>query len=228
MNCSRRALLWLCSGLPLSGAGFRTDKEFSTWSDEEIDALLTDSPWAKRISAKIQHTDSRRGGMELPGGIGIGMPGGRVGPGETEGRRPGLDRPTLLLRWCSALPIQLALVAKRYGADAPNHRPQSVPPTYTLELLGLPQRHAMRDDDLIREGLRATTALCRKGKYDLSAESVELVPVEGQLNLVFRFSKYDAIRREDKEVTFTTALGTLKISCRFKLKNMTYQGKLCL
>ncbi len=226
--------------MPLSGAGFWKNRDFSTWTEEEIDTLLTDSPWAKQFSPKIEHTGSQRRGMELPGGIGIGMPGGGGrqgrgtgmppggGRGEAGGRKAGMDSPTLLLRWCSALPIRLALAAKRYGAEAPNHRPQPELPTYTLELLGLPERHAMRGDDLIREELRATTALSRKGKHDLSAESVALVPAEGQLNLVFRFPKYDAIRPEDKEVTFTTALGNLKISRRFKLKAMNYQGKLRL
>ncbi len=138
---TRRNVLRFAAGLPVACAGLPAwafaSKEFweakpaSEWTSDEIDRMLTKSPWAKDASVMSSGQGlgngsgrSRGGGIGFPGGGGgIGFPGGGVGfPGGGGGRQGGGypgnggggndgggERLTATVRWESALPIQEAL-----------------------------------------------------------------------------------------------------------------------
>ena len=41
--------VWLLAGAALVAADFWEEKDFTTWSDKEVEKMLTDSPWAKQV-----------------------------------------------------------------------------------------------------------------------------------------------------------------------------------
>ena len=154
---SRRNLLMLVGGglaawrpLHATTSGFWNKKKPEDWSSEEIDALITKSPWAKEASAQGaapegygSQTGSPNGGG-YPGGGGMGMPrigipgiggmggggGGRRMGGNQGGR--GQQRGTSYkgtVRWESAKPVLDALKTPLPDAFA-NH--------YVIAVIGFP------------------------------------------------------------------------------------------
>lgn len=142
---TRRAFLCALTASPLLAKGFWEKHPFPEWSEEEIDKMLTDSPWARSFSTRFRLEDPRSrdqfdlmsarfGDVNLPPGIGLptggmgipggGWPGGGTGGGQYPGSSPGAGRPTgqtvlteayLTMRWSSALPIKQALVLDELG-----------------------------------------------------------------------------------------------------------------
>lgn len=126
--------------LLLFASDFWKSKDASVWTDEEINKMLSDSPWAKAKTVQPQQQQTqrrgmgRRGGFGFPGGgLGGGYPGGGGGypgggggyPGGGGGNYPGggnsgdpsQNEPmNLTIRWASAAPIQQALM--RQGGSA--------------------------------------------------------------------------------------------------------------
>ncbi len=159
---TRRNVLRLAAGFPVvslarpawafSSKEFWEAKSASEWSADEIDRMLTKSPWAKDASVMSNRPGfgnggsgrSRGGGVGFPGGGGgIGFPGGGVGfpgggrqgggyPGGGGNDGGGRERLTATVRWESALPIQEAL---RIGAsdEKPNADFEKY---YVLALIG--------------------------------------------------------------------------------------------
>src|SRR5579872_1697085 len=112
------------------------NKDYTQWTDDEINKVLTDSPWAKELTVGQQRSGypgrgggmgRRGGGFGLPGGGGYpgagggypggggGYPGGGGGGGYPNGGGSGQAPMNITLRWDSALPVQQAL--KRQGAS---------------------------------------------------------------------------------------------------------------
>jgi hypothetical protein len=144
--------LLIAAGLLMAGEAWNT-KDPAQWSSEEIDRILTNSPWAK--SSKVAFDGARsgqtdrgggsgrtRGGIGLPGGIGF--PGGGIGlPGGGSSRRnpypgggpSGAPQSSVLVRWESALPVQQAL--ERLGDKTPGAE-KSPDKRYVITVFGLP------------------------------------------------------------------------------------------
>ena len=135
---SRRSALMLAAAglldwnrLYASAPDFWNKKPPSEWTPEEIDRLLTKSPWARQVTAQYAAGGEREAGRGAPngggypgggypggsgggqrggigiGGIGIGMPRGRGGTGGGRGgeRRTTTSSYTGTVRWESARPI---------------------------------------------------------------------------------------------------------------------------
>jgi len=117
-------------------------KDPSTWSQDEIHKLMHDSPWARVGKVSLENNMSgmnrgggqypggqypndpndpnsggypgggRRGGIYMPGGIGLPFPGGGGGMGRGGGRGGNRRQPpitsTAVVRWDSALPLRQA------------------------------------------------------------------------------------------------------------------------
>jgi hypothetical protein len=112
-------LVWL----PMAGAAEPwAHKAPEHWTSEDVQHILTDSPWAKQGSANfpqiLEHDESPGSAQADPTAAGVGsragmpLPGGQVGRWDGGvGRDPG-RLPTLpvLVRWDSALPVRQALV----------------------------------------------------------------------------------------------------------------------
>lgn len=165
MNSSRFLQIGLaglaCAVMLFAADSWKT-KDYTTWTDDEVSKVLSDSPWAKGKTVQPQQSQTgqrgmgrRGGGFGFPGG-GIGFPGGGGGgypggggggyPQGGGGRYPGgnsgdpsQNEPmNLTIRWESALPIQHALT--RQGASVSEELKAAADATekyYVIEVLGL-------------------------------------------------------------------------------------------
>lgn len=71
------ALTLLCGAALLLAANSWDSKAYTQWSGEDVNRILTNSPWAKKAAVSLEDAPGGggRGGMGLPG-IGPGLPGG--------------------------------------------------------------------------------------------------------------------------------------------------------
>ena len=159
---TRRDVLRFAAGLPVAwralpawafaSKDFWEAKPAGDWTSDEIDRMLTKSPWAKDASVMSSEQGLGNGSGRSRGGGGIGFPGGGGGigfpsggvgfPGGGGGRQGGgypgagndggRERLTATVRWESALPIQEAL---RIGAgdEKPN---EDFEKYYVIALIG--------------------------------------------------------------------------------------------
>ena len=201
----------LLAGAVLAAADFWEETEFTAWSDKDVEQMMNDSPWAKRLTVRFPRTprESR---------------GGRFG-----GFRPGTSTPQtrLVIQWQSAQPIRQAMVRGRIeqggtvDPEAQAFLDQSSP-GYVVVVTGLPGQFGR----LTPEALMAEARLERKGKSPI-------VPVQAQpqragrgVAIVYIFPKDDAIVLEDKEVEFITKVGDVTIKKKFTLEDMVFNDQL--
>ncbi len=135
-----------------SSSEFWRDKGYTQWTSDEVDKMLSDSPWAQSAKATAQQQQGmnrgmgRRGGM---GGGGMGIPGmGGGGMGRGGGSYPsgGSSIPdvTATIRWQSALPVREALLRQQFGVTKPDDAQVAASLTapvnnYIIAVLGLPE-----------------------------------------------------------------------------------------
>jgi len=235
MLFSRRELLGKLAGLgvtlaipgslPAWGAApaeFWNTKQPADWTPEEIDEMITRSPWAKP------------GSISFTGGVG-----GAVAPRMTRygnvraGRGTQTSGPPIgdvkqdfraIVRWDSSLPIR----------DALKIRPSSaIEKFYVLAVSGdLPMIGRRNDDDPAAddrtvEMLKQYSKLERKGD-PIYLEDALTTPTNypGGPATLFYFSRGDSILPGDKQVTFSTKFGPYEVKAKFTLKEMVYRGKL--
>jgi hypothetical protein len=174
LGLSRRGLLMLAGGaaaqsrlrLYAGGSDFWNKKEPAEWSSDEIDRLVTKSPWAKEVNAASSAVSRPYsgnsgsdpgvgggggypgGGGGYPGGGGMGYPGGggmggRGGGGGGRRGGEGSDMPLAYratVRWESAKPVQEALKTPL---------PEGLAGAYVISVSGVPvlaQGHQHSDD----------------------------------------------------------------------------------
>jgi hypothetical protein len=227
---TRRSLLLMAACSPLIGSGgdFWNKKAPSEWSQEEIDTLITHSPWAHEVTASAGEGGGHGprmggGGIGFPGG-GIGFPGGGgMGGGRGHGGHggggqggEGGQQAKGVVRWESAQPIRDALKSSPPEEFA-NH--------YVISVNGFPLRSHGEDSDEI-DRLKSFTSLQPKGKAVAQPGVVRQQQTAGVgVSLLFGFDKdVLALGPNDKEVDFATQLGHLTIKTKFNLKEMVYRG----
>lgn len=222
---TRREALWIAAGLPLFSAPkeFWTEKDPGQWTPEEIQQLLTQSPWARPAAVSFTNT---AGALNLPGFGRYGA--GRTNPG-TPVPRPGsatgdaaknASTPLAfqaLIRWESARPIRLA--EKSAAFDTAEF--------YVISATGDVPSSANANEDLEareqrREMLQEFTRLERKGDPAIYLDRVESIPT----GIRFYFSRLEPIKESNKEITFATKVGPLEFKAKFPLKEMMFRGKL--
>ena len=230
-------------GTALAAADFWEDKDFTTWSQKEVEKMLSDSPWSRKVSLHIPEVSlaGRVGG--LSGGlIGTGGGAGRAGGGGGAGGAgagnlggggflPPPRRTQVPLRWVSALPVKQASVMERgEGATPPPTDPdqflQQEERQYRLAVVGLARAFGSTLSDL--QAVRGATLLKRKDRAPIAAVDVRLVYHGEWLSIEFHFPKDESITLDEKEVEFVTVLGEAKLSKKFKLKDMVIAGRLVL
>jgi hypothetical protein len=146
----------------LFAADFWKTKDSTQWTSEEINKLLSDSPWARAKTVQPQQQQQRSsgmgrrgGGFGFPGGGGGGYPGGGGGypgggggypsgggssyPGGSNGGDGSQAGPmNLTIRWDSALPVQQALMRQGAGqADELKAATAATEKYYVISVLGL-------------------------------------------------------------------------------------------
>ncbi|MEO7143481.1 MAG: hypothetical protein ABI165_08255 [Bryobacteraceae bacterium] len=258
----------VCAVVLYAADAWKTE-DSSKWTSEDIQKILTDSPWAKRVNVSGGTSGERRGGrmgaggLGLPGGGmgrgggGMGMPGGGMGMpnggwgggsgggmGSGRGGRGGGGRPQaslVTIRWDSAAPVKAALLRQR--PDDAAKTPEAPVKDYVITVDGLPNvtrpadsdsnaddsgGRRKRDPEAVREELMESTKLIVRGKRAIGPEDVKIDPARGNREIHFLFPRETPITAGDKEVTFTTQLGRMKVEKKFNVKDMMFRGKLAL
>jgi hypothetical protein len=247
-SLSRRGLLSAFGTLPViigecrAGESWQ-DRDFKEWDEKQIQRILTDSPWSRKVSASM---DINRGGgggdMEGGGrgGRGGGMVGGAGGMGDGGGGGGGRGRGgggggggmeggsrapsvSVVVRWLTALPVQQAL-SREYNRPVP----EIVPGSYVIGVFGLPGAMGRRDPDQLQKALKSSTHLKPKGRDEFPLDDINMGKTGDKLALLFKFTAKDPVSADDKEVDFETKLGRLEFRCKFKPKDMMYGGKLAV
>jgi hypothetical protein len=235
-RCLARAFLVLTSAAVLWAAQPWT-KDASQWTSADIEKILNDSPWAQQAMAafgKPLEPDD----MPVtppPGAPATGMAGGRgVSDGRWDGgiaRNTGIgESPSLpvTVRWDSALPVREALSHSQ--APAASLINEHATSDYILTVLGLvpantagAAEHPANDPGQI-EGFIANSRLMPRGEPAIVPENARIDSATGAVHLFF--PRTHAIRAEDKEVMFLTRFGSVRIQKKFRLKDLTYKGRL--
>lgn len=231
----------------LAGVAFGKDwdqPEYPNWSREFVDQVLTDSPWARPVTAPFVLPNSAPfttsfSQIGLPGGIGlpripgVGLPGGSnrrfpvpggSGGSRGDGRTRGgvKTEAYLTIRWSSALPVRQALALEERAAEVAPPPPKE----YLIHIAGIPTVLATQDTSAIEKKLMKTATLSVKGRRSLHAVSVE-VPEHGtHLMAAIRIPRFDGLGASEGVVEFAAEAGPIKIQQQFKLKPMVYRGNL--
>jgi hypothetical protein len=223
------------------------DKPFTQWSDEELEKVLTDSPWAGK--AKITHA---RQGANL-------------------GSVPDWK---IVVAVRSALPLKQALVRGEIGtAGTPSAEHQTllttVEPFYRVSISGIPrnfvpQLQAVADAAVLRPKGKAPIVATQGSAmlFDREGRPVSRLAPSGMqpqlvrvrqrgggargggavgglggevadnsgvtATLVLGFPRDMPITAQDQEFDFTTVIGAYNVKRTFKLKDMLFMGELAL
>jgi len=219
LSMTRRELLALPLPLLASPANeFWNAKKPEEWTEDEVQEMLTRSPWAKEGTVNVF---GGAGGSLLNRGAAMNRSGTVTNSGRqrnstqtTSGDAPDL-RYKATVRWDSALPIVEALKKKPIAAAKD---------FYIIAVVGdLTLADPDADDEQRAsrlEMMKEYTKLDKKGGA-IPLANLELVKKEGTL---FYFSRDEPIK--DGQVTFVTKIGPVEVKCKFPVKEMTYHGKL--
>jgi|SRR4051794_27532444 len=246
---SRTALmLAACVALQAARKDLWEIKDSASWSNEEKQLLLVQSPWAKEGLARMEVRKKRdtgpgygnngRRGAEMPDLRPGAPPEGRrsVAIGEEVPPVPNPDQGPpvqfrVLARWETAKPVQLA------GRP---EVPEVAGQFYVIRLRGLPlmpppkkvaRGEIPRDpNESMLKAIRDNSQLERKDKPAIpcahlftgsGAESNEVL-------LFFPRKDDDPITIADKLVTLESQFAPFHLSIKFPLKDMLYKGELSL
>jgi len=224
---SRRAFV---SGLGFAAAtygwakDFWNDKKPADWTGDEVQQMLTKSPWAKEAS--IFDSATHKGVSSAPYAGGVYGPRPYEAPdGKSVPAVSGRKGWSAIVRWESSLPVRDAMKATKM-ADADEN--------YIIALLGdIPGASVPTDDDSAAERqqkmevLRESTRLERRDD-PLELQRVKIAPRTplSPSGTLYYFSRVLPITPDDKQVTFVTKVGPLEVKCKFTLRDMLYRGNL--
>lgn len=224
----KTAGLLLVFALCLMAADF-WKKPFTEWSDKDVMKMMTDSPWAKSTSISMGGPPPPAGGLGGGGGFGHGgLPGGPQGGASGA---PDISGPSFVVKWQTALPIRQAMVRLKYGAEADKSADaQKIlaqqEPSYEIVLSG-PLGFFLRGaPDELTKALTDVTALSTHRTGDIKPVRIEVSNPGRTMEVLFAFPRSMPFTADDKEVEFTTKLGTSTLRYKFKLKDMIFNGKL--
>ena len=240
-----RTVLTLPSCLALHAARnkFWDSKEPASWSPEEKQVLLVDSPWAQQGFARMElsnrHTPPSSGNGLPSGGMPDTRPGvgsGRVTNVPTGDVPPPVPQPDshpaqfrVLARWESAKPVRMA-----GGPEVPELTGQF----YVIRLRGLPLMPpqkaragevASNPNESLLAAIKQGSRLERKGKPDISCTRLFAGLGDAATDVLLFFARpADPITVADKFVTLESGFGQFHLSIKFPLKDMVYKGELAI
>jgi hypothetical protein len=197
---TRRALLAAMPAL----AWPRQAPEFPNWPDDYADRILTGSPWAKQVTVSYRT--------------------------QAPGAPPVRAEMYLTIRWASALPVRQALALSEFGRerlDEPGAREilSRGATEYVVEIAGVPAT-LPGGAAQIERALRKTASLSVKGRMLVKAAEVA-VPEHGMhLLATLRFPRFENLSGDEGAIRFYGEPGAMRIDEQFKLKEMTYRGRL--
>jgi hypothetical protein len=213
------AVVWMLGVAGLSAVNFWDAKPYTEWSEKEVEEMLSDSPWAHKLSVVVPIPPR-------PENDDAGGRGGRGGGADGGGRGFPVPSPQLklVITWRSALPVRQALIRLPNGATnaGVDQQPLLEPsPLYVITVAGVPARYAKATASagtttLLRRGKKAPIALAQGGLQQGGAV----------FTMIFAFPRTDAITLDDRDVEFVTTIGTIEIKKKFTLKDLVFNGHL--
>jgi len=231
----------LFPAVPAAARDFWKEKDPAAWTPEEKDALLYQSPWARQgtllFTREIKHEPPPT--VATPG---AGVPGARPAntprtgtptvpmgepipppPGSGKGEPPKFP---VLVRWETARPVQLAGGAKL---------PEETSAYYVIRLKGMPLMRPRPGKDEpnpnlgLLEAIKQDSLIQRKNRDPLRCNHLLTGSGNEVTDLLLFFPRQpDPITLAENEVEFITAFGSFRLSLKFPLKEMVFQGALML
>jgi hypothetical protein len=208
---TRRLFLTTLGAGSLGFSRTREVRSFPNWSQDYTDRILTDSPWAKEKSL----------GFQLSSALGNQS-------GGPSGARAEIY---LTTRWASALPVRQAFALQQFGADGLQDEKaiellNRNEEEYVIEIAGFPTTIIRQGARRFEAELAKSATLSLVGRRSISPASVH-VPEHGMhLMATLRFPRFENLTAKDGEITVYAESGALEIEQRFRLKDMTYEGRL--
>jgi hypothetical protein len=233
------------------------DKQVSEWSDDDVQQILTSSPWSRMSVPELTRSQDqgrgmgRRGGMGGSGG-GIGMGGGGMGGGGWGGRGGGGG----------------------YGGAGGNNgnggygggqqrrddddsdqnssgsssqsrnvtvRWESALPVQDALLKSKETGTPSIDDDHYaisvigvpnrianNDSAKPKAELKREGKKTIKSSDARVIARDKGSEILFLFPRSQEITAQDKQITLEAHIGRMKVTQSFYLTDMNYRGKLAL
>ena len=233
MRLTRRTVLQFLASSPLLKAArkeFWDTKDPADWTAQEKEGLLTQSPWAREGSVRMEIPKSRPS-APVAGDMPDARPGNAPGTvrsvpiGEKPPPPPNPDtgKPVqfrVLARWESAKPVRLA-----GGTDLP----EETKPSYAIKLQGMPLMPKAEDNESTLATIKQNARLERKDKPAIRCSHLLTGSGDkaGELLLFFEPGQ-NPITAADKQVSLETQFGLFVLSVKFSPKEMLYRGELAL
>jgi len=219
---------------------------FPEWSDEHVDKLLTDSPWARpmtlpfRFSAPARRPNAVSGFAQIgePLGLPKGWPGsstpgaGNRAPRIDDGNAPPVQTEIYLTtRWSSALPMRQAMALHQFGRAGLNGAKaaellQDNTAEYVLDVAGFPAGMVPQGARRFEAELLASATLLVKGRTTLRATAASVPEHGAHLIATLRFPRFDALSDGDGWIELAAQAGPMDLRQKFKLRDMNYRGRL--
>ena len=253
-RAQRRFVLAAVATAALVYASEPWSKDYRKWSADDVQRVLTDSPWAQQGRAAMrapadndERTVTPPPGASPPGTSPTITSSSRgVSDGKWDG---GVSRniddttPTLpvSIRWESALPVREAL-SRMPGAHSQEALEESQQ-DYVISVKGLltneqSKRQAQTGDaqavnaerssssapEQMNKELVGVAKLVPRSRPAIRAERVKIDPSSSTIEVFF--PRTMRIAEKDKEVTFELQFGSMTVVKKFRLKDMMYQGRL--
>jgi hypothetical protein len=237
------AMLPACLALRAARKEFWDSKDPASWSSDEKQLLLGQSPWAQEGVVRMEerkqsapdYGHSGKPGEDMPD-IRPGTPPGGVRSvpiGEKPPKRPNSDpgRPVqfrVLARWESAKPVRLA-----GGPEMPEVTGQF----YVIRLRGLPlmpppkkpEEGAAGPNEGMLQMIERGSRLQRKDKPGIPCAHLFTGSGDASTEVLLFFPRgADPIQAADKLVTLDCVFIPFHLSVKFLLKDMMYKGELAL
>jgi hypothetical protein len=239
------ALGLTCGALRAARKEFWETKDPSSWTNDEKQALLGDSPWARQGLVRME-TPKKKPTPSTYGNSGTiaGMPDTRPGvpPGGAKSvpigekipppPKPDTGPPVqfqVLARWETAKPVRLA-----GGPDVPEMAGQF----YVIRLRGLPLmpppktkpgEQAENPNATLLQALKEGSRLERKDKQPIPCAHLFTGSGDAVNEVLLFFPRPERpITVSDETVTLDSEFGVFHLSIRFPLKQMQYRGELTL
>lgn len=213
-------------------------KPYTEWSEKDLNKMMTSSPWAKSVSVSMSvpggggaAAPPPGGGGGFGGGRGGGLQGGggsEFGPGAQGSSAPTFD---IVARWQTAMPVREAFVRLKFGAEAEKSDEAKKLLTqedrpYEIVLSGPLGGFLHGKPDETAKVLSEVTFLSSSRTDAMKPSQISVGKPGPSMDVLFVFPRTTPFTVDDKEVEFSTKLGTSQLKYKFKLKDMVFNGKL--
>jgi hypothetical protein len=231
-------LLCITAAAMLLAADSWQKKAYTAWDNKDIQKILNDSPWARKVDIVMgalgSQVDLPKSNSPVAGAGSMGGGGGMGGRGRGDMSEPGstfhgTPMVRIIVRFISALPVKQAMMRSKYGDEVERSpaatRVLSTPDNYyVVGLIGL-SILPHRDAQAITTAIKEKSTLQARGKEPFRPVQVEM---EDTMIVLFFPRESHPIALEDGEVEVQVQVPNLPKAVRrsFALKDMVYNGKL--